>query len=260
MSPRRRPTASEAEAGARPRAPRAARLPAAAHPPAGETAHGPKRPFDVHEAVHRLRDAVRDFADAAMFDLRERGWTSVYHQLVACVLSIRTRDEVMLPTALALFEAAPGPDDLARLPERSIDRLIGAVSFHERKAAQLRLIARRTVEEFGGTLPCDFDALTSFAGVGPKCASLALGVACGAERIGVDVHVWRVTNRWGIVAARTPEQAIPQLEAALPREYWVEINRLLVPFGKHVCTGTAPKCSTCPLLAMCRQVGVTVHR
>ena len=258
MSPRRRPTASDADD--RPRAPRARRSPAAAPPTTVETTHGPKRPFDVHDAVHRLRDAVRDFADAAMFDLRERGWTSVYHQLVACVLSIRTRDEVMLPTALALFAAAPDPADLARLPERSIDRLIRAVSFHERKAAQLRLIARRTVEEFGGTLPCDVDVLTSFAGVGPKCANLALGVACGAERIGVDVHVWRVTNRWGIVAARTPEQAIPQLEAALPREYWVEINRLLVPFGKHVCTGTAPRCSTCPLLAMCQQVGVTVHR
>jgi endonuclease-3 len=228
--------------------------------PVVETPHGPKRPFDAHEAVRRLREAVRGFADAAMFDLRDRGWTSLFHQLAACVLSIRTRDEVMLPTALALFEAAPGPAELARLPEAAIDRLIRAVTFHERKAAQLRLIARRTVEEFGGTLPCDYDVLTSFAGVGPKCANLALGVACGAERIGVDVHVWRVTNRWGIVLARTPEQAIPQLEAALPREYWVEINRLLVPFGKHVCTGTAPKCSTCPLLPMCRQVGVTEHR
>ena len=225
-----------------------------------QTPHGPKRPFDAHEAVRRLRDAVRDFADAAMFDLRERGWASVYHQLVACVLSIRTRDEVMLPTALALFEAAPGPAELARLAAPAIDRLIHAVSFHERKAVQIREIARRTTEEFGGALPCDADVLTSFSGVGPKCANLALGVACGAERIGVDVHVWRVTNRWGIVAARTPEQAIPQLEAALPREYWVEINRLLVPFGKHVCTGTAPRCSTCPLLEMCRQVGVTTHR
>ena len=228
--------------------------------PVPDGPHGPKRPFEIHEAVRRLRAAVRGLADAAMFDLRERGWTSVYHQLVACILSIRTRDEVMLPTALALFEAAPTAADLAALPEREIDRLIGAVSFHERKAAQIREIARRAAVEFDGDLPCDFDLLTSFAGVGPKCAGLALGVGCGAERIGVDVHVWRVTNRWGIVAARTPEAAIPQLEAVLPREYWVEINRLLVPFGKHVCTGVRPKCSTCPVLEMCGQVGVVEHR
>lgn len=219
-----------------------------------------KRPFEVHEAVRRLREAVRDVADAAMFDLRDRGWTSVFHQLVACILSIRTRDETMLPTALALFAAAPTAADLARMDVAELDAHIRAVSFHERKAAQIREIARRAHEEFGGDLPPDFDLLTSFAGVGPKCAGLALGVAVGAAHIGVDVHVWRVTNRWGIVAARTPEAAIPQLEAALPREYWVEINRLLVPFGKHVCTGVRPRCSTCPLLDMCAQVGVTEHR
>lgn len=227
---------------------------------ARQTPHGPKAPFEIHEAVRRLREAVRGLADAAMFELRERGWGSLYHQLVACILSIRTRDEVMLPTALALFEAAPEPADLAALSEAAIDRLIGAVTFHERKAGQIRAIARRTVDDFDGTLPCDVELLTSFAGVGPKCANLALGVACGEARIGVDVHVWRVTNRWGIIAARTPEQAIPQLEAVLPREYWIEINRLLVPFGKHVCTGTRPKCSTCPLLEMCEQVGVREHR
>ncbi|HEX5579983.1 MAG TPA: hypothetical protein VFX39_00305 [Gemmatimonadaceae bacterium] len=228
--------------------------------PGTQTPHGPKVPFDAHEAVRRLRVAVRGLADAAMFELRDRGWGSVYHQLVACILSIRTRDEVMLPTALALFDAAPTAASLAALEVAEVDRLIAQVTFHERKAEQIHTIARRAATEFDGDLPCDFDLLTSFSGVGPKCAGLALGIACGAAHIGVDVHVWRVTNRWGIIAARTPEQAIPQLEAALPREYWVEINRLLVPFGKHVCTGKRPQCSTCPLLEMCRQVGVDDRR
>jgi endonuclease-3 len=69
-----------------------------------------------------------------------------------------------------------------------------------------------------------------------------------------------VTNRWGYVATRTPEQTMTALEAKLPERYWVEINRLLVPFGKHICTGDRPRCSTCPLLVMCRQIGVTSHR
>ena len=96
--------------------------------------------------------------------------------------------------------------------------------------------------------------------MGPKCAGLALGIACGQARIGVDVHVHRVTNRWGVVATATPEQSIGALEAVLPERYWIEINQLLVPFGKHVCTGRLPKCSTCPVLEYCRQVGVTEHR
>jgi endonuclease-3 len=96
--------------------------------------------------------------------------------------------------------------------------------------------------------------------VGPKCANLALGVARNVKRISVDVHVWRVVNRWGYVAARTPEATMLALEEVLPQKYWIEINRRLVPFGKHVCTGVRPKCSVCPVLEYCRQVGVTEHR
>lgn len=219
-----------------------------------------KRPFNIHVVLRRIRAAVTEHADAAMFELAKHGFTTVFQQLVACIISIRTRDEVSLPTAIRLLERAPTPAAVAKLSVARIDSLIGTSSFHEAKAAQIREIARRTVDEYGGELPCDFEVLTSFRGVGPKCANLAMGVACGAERISVDVHVHRVTNRWGYVAATSPEGTMRALEGKLPRKYWVEINRLLVPFGKHICTGHRPRCSTCPVLEYCRQVGVTEHR
>jgi endonuclease-3 len=78
--------------------------------------------------------------------------------------------------------------------------------------------------------------------------------------ISVDIHVHRVTNRWGYVHASTPEKTMVALERVLPERHRVEINRLLVPFGKHVCTGVRPKCSTCPVRDMCARVGVTEHR
>lgn len=220
------------------------------------------RPFDFDAALTGIRDTLQeaDLADAAMFALADLGHRSVFEQLVACVISIRTRDEVMLPVARRLFDVAPTASSMAERSESEIDELIRAATFHEGKARTIREIARRTAEEFGGTLPCDFDVLTSFHGVGPKCANLALGIACGHARIGVDIHVHRVTNRWGVVQAKTPEQTMAALEEVLPRQYWVEINRLLVPFGKHVCTGVRPKCSTCPVLEMCQRVGVTAHR
>lgn len=195
-----------------------------------------------------------------MFALAEDGYRSVFEQLVACILSIRTMDEVSLVAARRLFAAAPGPAELAALAPSAIDRLIGDTSFHESKAGQIREIARRTVREHGGRLPCDAEVLRSFGGVGPKCAHLALGVACGEQRISVDVHVHRVTNRWGYVHTPTPERTMAALERILPPRYWVEINALLVPFGKHICTGRRPKCSACPVLDMCAQVGVTEHR
>ena len=210
--------------------------------------------------MRRIRVAVAEHADAAMFELAERGFKSVFQQLVACIISIRTLDEVSLPVAIKLLERAPTPEQMAKLSVAQIDAVIRASSFHEAKVAQIRDIARRTVDEFGGELPCDFEVLTSFRGVGPKCANLTMGVACGAERISVDIHVHRVTNRWGYVATSSPERTMIALEAKLPRRYWIEINRLLVPFGKHICTGVRPKCSTCPVLEYCRQVGVTEHR
>jgi endonuclease-3 len=219
-----------------------------------------KLPFDIDVAVRRIRATVRGFADAAMFELRDHGYRSVFQQLVACIISIRTRDELSLPLAIRLFERAPTPARLARLGEAGIDALIEPCTFHEAKARQILAIAERAVAEFGGELPCDAAVLTSFRGVGPKCANLVLGVACGHARISVDIHVHRVTNRWAIVTTSSPERTMLALEDVLPERYWIEINRLLVPFGKHVCTGVRPKCSTCPVLDMCLQVGVTSHR
>ncbi len=223
-------------------------------------AAGGKRPFDIHAVVERLRVAVRPFPKAAMFELAEEGHRTLFEQLVACIVSTRTRDEAMLVMARRLFARARTPADILRLSEAEVDSLIRQSSFHEAKARQILAIARAAVEEDGGELPCDFATLMSFAGVGPKCANLALAIACGQARIGVDVHVHRVTNRWGYVRAPTPERTLLALEAQLPKQYWVEINRLLVPFGKHVCTGVLPWCSACPILEFCRQVGVTSRR
>ena len=219
-----------------------------------------KRPIDVELIFKRIREAVRPYRKAAMFELADDGFASPFELLVACIISIRTYDETTVVCARKLFELARTPEAMGRLSAERIDAAIGASTFHEAKARQIREISRRIEAEHGGKLPCDFEVLTSFAGVGPKCANLVLGIACAQTRISVDVHVHRITNRWGYVCEKTPEKTMAALETILPRRYWVEINRLLVPFGKHVCTGKAPKCSTCPVLEMCRQVGVTAHR
>jgi len=215
-----------------------------------------KKPFDVDRVIELVREAIRSWPKAAMFELAEEGFNTPFEQLLACIISIRTYDEVSLPTARKLFARARTPAETSRMSVEEIDGLIGACSFHERKALQIKAIARRVVDAYSGELPCDREVLLSFAGVGPKCANLALGIACGEPFISVDVHVHRVTNRWGYVKAASPERTLAALEEKLPRRYWIEINRLLVPFGKHVCTGQRPRCSACPVLDMCQQVGV----
>lgn len=218
------------------------------------------QPFDIDGAMHLIGEAVKPYPKAAMFELAERGYDSPFEQLIACLISVRTYDEVSLPAAERLFQRARTPASLAALPIKDIDAMINASTFHERKAAQIQTIAQRVTEEYSGELPCDAEVLQSFSGIGPKCANLAMGIACNAPVISVDIHVHRVTNRWGYVATKTPEQTMVALETTLPDRYRVEINKLLVPFGKHICTGIRPKCSTCSVREMCRRVGVTSHR
>lgn len=221
-----------------------------------------KKPHDIPVMLERIREAVRHYPKAALFDLAEQGHDSLFEILIACIISIRTLDEVSLPAAKRLIAVARTPADVARLTPAPIDRLIYPCTFHESKAGQIRDLAARIVADFNGELPCDYATLTSFRGVGPKCANLALGIACpgSVHSIGVDVHVHRVTNRWGYVSATTPERTMAALQERLPREYHVQINALLVPFGKHICTRLRPRCSTCPVLEYCRQVGVTDTR
>lgn len=219
-----------------------------------------KQPFDIDVALRRIEEAVAPFRKAAMFELSDDGFRSPFEQLIACIISIRTYDEATVPIARRLFAHARTPEQMQRLTAAEITKLIEGSSFADRKAVQILAIAGRVAEEFGGELPCDRELLLSFAGVGPKCANLTLGVACGQALISVDIHVHRVTNRWGYVTAKTPEQTMAALEEVLPKRYRVTINRLLVPFGKHVCTGNLPHCSTCPVLDMCEQVGVDAHR
>lgn len=221
---------------------------------------GTKLPFDIDEVMARIGEAVEPYPKAALFELAQLGHTTAFEQLVACIISIRTLDETTLPTALRLFKRARTAEEVLKLDEREIDMLIHSSTFHEQKAGTIREIARQVVEEHGGELPCDREVLLGMRGVGPKCANLTLGIACGLPVISVDIHVHRVTNRWGYVSATTPERTLAELERVLPERYHVEINRLLVPFGKHICTGQAPKCSICPVLEYCRQIGVERHR
>ena len=219
-----------------------------------------KDSFAIDEAFRRLRLAVAGLPKAAMFDLRDRGYDTPFEQLVGSLISARTRDETTMAVCLRLFAEARTPAAMAALEESRLVQLLHGASFPEPKARDLRELSRRIVEEHAGVVPDTMEGLTAFRGVGPKIAALTLAVGFGRAAIAVDIHVHRIANRWGYVATTSPEATMAALASKLPESYWIEINERLVPFGKAVCTGTAPRCSTCPLLSICRQVGVTSHR
>lgn len=219
-----------------------------------------KKPFNLAIVLKRIEKAVQPYPKAAMFELYERGYTSLFEQLISCIISIRTLDETTIPVSERLFAAARSPEALIKLTPQQLEELLYGCTFPGQKAYTMLGIAKTAIEEYDSILPADFEKLIALKGVGPKCANLALGVAANQSAISVDVHVHRVVNRWGWILTAQPEQTMLQLQEKVPQKQWIDINRLLMPFGKHICTGRLPHCSTCPVLEYCRQVGVTKHR
>ncbi|MEL6603279.1 MAG: endonuclease III [Cyanobacteria bacterium J06614_10] len=212
--------------------------------------------FDIDAAFARLREVMTAYPRAAMFQLAEEGYNSPFEQLISCMVSIRTYDEVSLPVSRRLFARANTAQAMSELSVTEIAQLIAKSTYAERKAAQILAIAQTIVQKYDGALPCDEAVMLSFKGVGPKCAHLALGIACQQPYISVDVHVHRVMNRWGYVQTKTPEKTTKALEEKLPAPYWIETNQLLMPFGKNICKGQYPQCDRCVLTDICPKIGV----
>ncbi|WP_299285575.1 endonuclease III [uncultured Mucilaginibacter sp.] len=216
--------------------------------------------FNLETVLTRIEQAIAKYPKAAMFELYERGFTSLFEQLVSCIISVRTMDETTIPVSLRLFDQARTPQAMLLLPHENLTQLLYGSSFPGQKAETMLGIAKVAIEKYNGQLPASFDDLIALKGVGPKCANLALGVAAKLPAISVDIHVHRVVNRWGITQTTQPEQTMLFLQKTIPQEKWIDVNRLLMPFGKHICTGVLPHCSTCPVLEYCEQVGVMKHR
>ena len=219
-----------------------------------------RQDFPVTAVLDAIEPAVAPFPKASMHELADDGLRTLFQQVVACLISVRTYEEVTMPICRELFAVAPDPAAMLELGEERLLGIIRKSTFSDRKVGQIIEIARRTAEEFGGEIPCDAGVVQSFHGIGIKCTNLALGIACHEPLVCVDVHVHRVANRWGYVTTRTPEQTTVALDTVMPDDQKVRINRLLVPFGKHICTAARPHCSTCPVLAECARVGVTASR
>jgi len=216
-------------------------------------------PDNIPIVLGRLRRAARTWR---LPSVSQVGMDSrdPFRVLVACVLSLRTRDETTAPAAARLFALADRPEALARLSPRAIERAIYPVGFYRTKARTLRDLARRLIEKHGGKVPDSLDALLAIKGVGRKTANLVVTVGFGKAGICVDTHVHRISNRWGLVRTKTPEKTEFALREVLPRRYWISYNDLLVAFGQRVCQPLSPRCSACPVGDRCPRLGVKRSR
>ena len=174
-----------------------------------------------------------------------------FHILIATIISQRTKDEVTYNVANKLFAKYPRPKDLKNATEEEIAKLIYPAGFYKQKAKKIKEVARIIDEEYNGEVPDSLEELLKLPGVGRKTANIVLSRGFGKYAIAVDTHVHRISNRLGWVHTQTPEETERELMKILPEKYWLEINTLLVMFGRTICRPVSPRCESCPVKEYC---------
>ena len=221
----------------------------------------PQPPTPVHSirntSVGRTQRAaftlevLRETIEAPETELR---YTTPYELLVAVILSAQCTDERVNLVTPDLFEAFPTVDALAEATPEDIHPYIQSVTFPNNKSSYLAKMARQVMEKFEGTIPDALDDLQTLTGVGRKTAQVVANVAFDVDALPVDTHVFRVSNRIGLVKenADTPHKVERQLKRVIPKEDWGDAHHLLILHGRYTCTARSPDCNDCPVTPVCK--------
>ena len=207
-------------------------------------------PSSLPRVIEILREHYRSW-EAPVVTLVAQHTNDPFRVLVCALLSTRTRDETTAKVCEKLFKRVRSPEDLLRIPLDELEKLIYPVGFYRNKAKQLKNLVEKLIKEYGGSVPNRLEDLLRLPGVGRKVANLVLADGFNVPAICVDTHVHRITNRWCLIKTKTPHETEEKLREIIPREYWKEINRLLVAFGQRICTPLRPKCDLCPIESYC---------
>jgi endonuclease III len=177
--------------------------------------------------------------------------------LVATILSAQCTDERVNIVTKELFKKYPTPFELAKLPLAKLETLIQSTGFFRNKAKNIQACCQALVEQYGGLVPQDLDALVKLAGVGRKTANVVLGVSFGLPTgVVVDTHVGRLSQRMGLTTKTDAVKIERDLMAILPQKEWIDFSHRMIHHGRKVCAARKPKCEICSLRKFCPQVGV----
>ncbi len=225
---------------------------------AGSTPEVNPPPTETFEEKRRralkIVRALKKAYPAAKCALRHE---NAYQLLVATILSAQCTDERVNQVTPQLFARYPTPKDLAEADIRELEALIRSTGFFRAKAANLKAMAQKLVEEHNGEVPRDLEALTKLPGIGRKTANVVLGTAFGIPSgIVVDTHVRRIARLLGLTESNNPDRIEQDLMALIPKKEWIDFSHRLIHHGRKICIARRPKCLECPLLKYCPRVGL----
>ncbi len=207
--------------------------------------------MNIEKIVQMLKDANQPQSDfVKLMDT----FNDPYLVLISCILSLRTNDKTTYPATLRMLELCKTPQEFAKADVDELAQAIFPVGFYKNKAEQIIELSKILVEKYNSKTPDTIEELIKFKGVGRKTANLVIARGFHKPAICVDIHVHRIFNRLGYVKTKTPEETEFALRAKLPKNFWIEINTLLVTHGQNVCKPIKPWCSICPIEKYCEKI------
>ncbi|MCI9177539.1 MAG: endonuclease III [Clostridia bacterium] len=177
-----------------------------------------------------------------------------FQMMIAVMLSAQCTDERVNLTTPSLFAKYPTAEKMAKAPLEDLESLIHACGFYKNKAKNMKLASQKILSDFNGKVPKTMEELMSIPGVGRKSANVVMLEAFNKPQgIAVDTHAKRISNRIGLSKQSEPEKIEQDLLKQFPKEYYKDINHILIWHGRNICTARNPKCETCPIYEICQK-------
>jgi endonuclease-3 len=215
----------------------------------------------VDEIFELLKQELNKYGQPAVSRPKREIKNTPFNTLIACILSLRTKDEVTAKASVKLLKEHNTPEEILKLSDKQIESLIYPVGFYKTKAKRIKEIAKTLINEYNGEVPDDFNELLKLKGVGRKTANIVM--VYGHKKHGylpIDTHCHRIPNRLGWIKTKTPEETEIALMKILPKKYWDDFNDLFVTFGQTICVPISPFCSKCPIEQFCKKISVDKSR
>jgi len=184
--------------------------------------------------------------------LEQMAGSSSFQMLMATLLSARTKDLTVIPIVKDLFKKYPTPKDFLKISVTELEKKFYKIGFFRVKSKNVKKLAEILVKEYNGKVPNTLEELTSLPGVGRKTANCMLNYAFNKPAIAVDIHVHRISNRLGWIDTKTPEKSEEALEKVIPKDEWINVNKLFVGHGQTICAPINPRCNVCQVKKYCK--------
>ena len=181
-------------------------------------------------------------------------FSTPFEMMIAVMLSAQCTDERVNLTTPSLFAKYNTPEKMANAPIEELEELVHPCGFYKNKAKNMKLASQKLLNDFNGKVPNTMEELITIPGVGRKSANVIMLEAFNnPQGIAVDTHVKRISNRIGFSKQSEPEKIEQDLLKQIPKEYYKDVNHLLIYHGRSICTARNPKCSKCPIFEICKK-------